>query len=70
MAANSTGALLKPGDLGVGDASEHVGDTGLRIEIVEPALMISVAMKAARSAPQGPLKESREVPDFIVRKGT
>lgn len=28
--------MLEPGDLGVGDASEHVGEPGLRIEVVEP----------------------------------
>jgi hypothetical protein len=44
--------LVDPGLRDVGDATEHIGQPRLRIDVVEFRRLISVAMTAAPSAPR------------------
>ena len=51
---------MKPVLLRIGDACEHVGQPGQRIDVVELAVAISVAMAAARAAPRSEPAKSNE----------
>src|ERR1700677_1291312 len=54
--------FVQPVESEVVDAREHVGKPGLRVDIVELADMIKVAMTAARSSPRSEPANSQHLP--------
>jgi hypothetical protein len=61
--------LIEPVDSLIIYAGEHVGEPGLRIDVVELAVWISVNMTAARSPPRSDPANSHDLlPSAIPRR--